>query len=168
MVDDGVGAASGAIVGRSPSHLFFWPSGFAFVGQGRGNAPTTRCPDLVDVEISNFTKQKKKRQLPFPDVTLQDGKSTVVVDAETETKKRVTGPDDQRQKANEEGEGKGEQKQQQRRRAATGRWPPRPRGQASWRGVPSWPWLWRRCSRPPRASRRTHSLTCRTSQRCQR
>ena len=57
----------------------------------------TRCPDVVDVEISNFTK-KKKRQLPFPDVTLQDGKSTVVVDAETETKKRVTGPDDQLQK----------------------------------------------------------------------
>ena len=119
--------------------VFFWRSGLRLWGKGVVTHPPqddkmTRCGRRGNFQ---FYTKKKKRQLPFPDVTLQDGKSTVVVDAETETKKRVTGPDDQLQKPTKKAK---ERESKNSNSAATGWWPPRPRGQASWRGVPSWPW----------------------------
>ena len=124
--------------GGRPLTLCFLRSGLRLWGKGVVTHPpqdvrmwsTWKFPILQK-------KNKKKRQLPFPDVTLQDGKSTVVVDAETETKKRVTGPDDQLQKPTKKAR---ERESKNSNSAATRRWPPRPRGQASWRGVPSWPW----------------------------
>ena len=79
---------------------------------------------MVDVEISNFQRDS---QLPIPDVTLQDGKSTVVVDAETERKKRVTGHDDQRKTERAKtGTAKA-------RGLYTGRWPHDPSSIMAWR-----------------------------------